>query len=67
MEEERIVSKVGIHGGVPCFKGTRIPLWSALEALMEGESFEFILHQFPKLSRKDIRAMLAYCSKLVGR
>ena len=63
----KIVSKSGVVGGDPCFKGTRIPVWAVLEALSKGKTFTYVLAQYPRLTVNDIEAALIYCSKLVGR
>ena len=44
--------------GKPVIKGTRIPIYVILHMLRDGASFEKILHEYPKLTDKDIRAVL---------
>jgi uncharacterized protein (DUF433 family) len=51
-----IVSNPEICGGVPCVKGTRIPVHIILSHLAAGESKEEILENFPELTAEDILA-----------
>ena len=52
--KDRIVSNPEICGGVPCVKGTRIPVHIILSHLAAGESKEEILENFPELTTEDI-------------
>lgn len=61
---DRIVSSPEICGGVPCVKGTRIPVHIILSHLAAGESKEEILENFPELTPEDIQASLEYASFL---
>ena len=44
--------------GKPVIKGTRIPIYVILHMLRDGASFEKIVHEYPKLTDKYIRAVL---------
>jgi uncharacterized protein (DUF433 family) len=48
-----------ICGGQPVFRGTRVPLRTALAGLAEGDSFEEILRSFPTLTQEQLRAAVA--------
>jgi uncharacterized protein (DUF433 family) len=61
---EKIVSDLKICGGVPCIKGTRIPVHIILSHLSAGESIEEILENFPSINRDDVQACLEYASYL---
>lgn len=61
---ERIVSNPEICGGVPCVKGTRIPVYIILSHLAAGETEEEILKNFPELTPEDIKSCLEYASFL---
>ncbi len=55
----RITVEPGKRGGRPCIRGLRITVGDILEYLASGMSDDEILHDFPDLERKDIRAVLA--------
>lgn len=57
---ERIVIEPGKRSGKPCVKGTRMTVYDVLSYLALGMSFEEILKDFPKLSKENILACLAY-------
>jgi uncharacterized protein (DUF433 family) len=59
---ERIVIEPGKRSGKPCIKGTRMTVYDVLSYLASGMSFEKILEDFPKLTREDILACLAYAA-----
>ncbi len=61
---ERIVADPQVCGGEPCVRGTRIPVHVVLSHLAAGEEYETVLKNFPKLTRKDIKACLEYASFL---
>jgi uncharacterized protein (DUF433 family) len=50
--------------GIPCMKGTRVPVHVILDNLAEGESAETILDEYPTLRPKHIRAAIAYAAEL---
>ena len=60
-DTDRIVSKLGVCGGMPCIAGSRIRVqdiyvWHELQALSADE----IVSRFPQLSMGDVYAALAY-------
>lgn len=59
---ERLVLEPGKRSGKPCIKGTRMTVYDVLSYLASGMSFEEILEDFPKLTREDIIACLAYAA-----
>ncbi|MCL4519043.1 MAG: DUF433 domain-containing protein [Thaumarchaeota archaeon] len=61
----RVVLDTEILGGKPVIKGTRIPVHLILELLASGMTEEEILGEYPTLKREDIRASLAYASKIL--
>ena len=61
--QERITVNPGIRGGKPCIKNTRITVYDVLEYLAGGMSEDEILHDFPYLTREDIRACLAFAAE----
>ena len=58
------MSNPNICGGEPHIEGTRIPVHIILSHLAAGDDYNTILHNFPKLTEKDIKACLEYASYL---
>lgn len=52
-------------GGVPCIKGTRIPVATIVGMLAEGMSPEEILSDFSQLKHEDIQEALRYAAVAV--
>jgi len=63
---ERIEINPGVMLGKPVIKGTRIPVEQILQKLAADMDFEGILHDYPRLTREDIQAALAYASDSIG-
>lgn len=64
---ERITVNPNIHFGKPCVAGTRIPVQSVLELVLEGISFPEIISQyFPDLHTEDIQACIRYAIDTVA-
>ena len=47
-----------ILGGTPCFTGTRVPVESLFDYLMQGYNLEYFLQQFPTVKREYAEAVL---------
>jgi len=62
---ERISLDREVMGGKPVIKGTRIPVYLILELLASGMSELDVMKEYPSLKRKDIRASLAYASRIL--
>ena len=58
----RITIEPGKRGGRPCIRGVRITVYDVLEYLASGMSEEEILHDFPELTREDIKACLSFAA-----
>lgn len=54
-----------IMGGVPCVRGTRIPVATVVGMVAEGMSTDQILTDFPQLTADDIREALRYAAAAV--
>ena len=52
-------------GGVPCVRGTRIPVATVVGMVAEGMSTDEILADFPQLTLDDIREALRYAAAAV--
>lgn len=60
----RVVVSPGVCGGMPCVRGTRIPIAIILDSLAEGCTAEQLMTHFPSLTADDIRGALAYAGSL---
>lgn len=52
-------------GGVPCIKGTRIPVATVVGMVAEGMRVDQIVAGFPQLAVDDIREALRYAAAAV--
>ena len=59
MTRDQIITQdPDIHGGVPVFAGTRVPIKSLVDHLKAGESLDYFLEGFPSVSRQQATAFL---------
>jgi uncharacterized protein (DUF433 family) len=65
MAFERITINTDQMGGVPCIRGLRIPVATIVEMVAERITDDEILHAYPDLEPKDIRAALRYAAEAV--
>ena len=64
MDHSKIITvEPGKRSGKPCIRGMRITVSDVLEYLAGGMSVDEILHDFPYLTREDIRACLAFAAE----
>ncbi len=63
---ERVEINPDIMMGKPVIKGTRITVEIILRKLSQGISTEEILDDYPKLTREDIYAALAYAAEALS-
>ena len=64
MDYRKIITvEPGKRGGKPCIRNMRITVSDVLEYLAGGMSEDEILHDFPDLTRQDIRACLAFAAE----
>ena len=47
-----IVRDPEILGGIPCFRGTRVPFQNLLDYLEAGDTLDKFLDQFPTVTRE---------------
>ena len=66
MTEPRVVADHRIMGGVPCIRGTRIPVSTVVGLLAEGQSVEAVLADYPQLAVDDVRAALSFAAAAVS-
>jgi len=62
---DRIVQDSTILVGKPVVKGTRIPVEVVLEYLAHNPNFDELLVDYPRLTKDDAEACLAYAQMLV--
>lgn len=65
MAFERISVDHRIMGGVPCIRGTRIPVTTVVGLLAEGMTVEDVVEDYPQLSPSDITEALRYAAAAV--
>ncbi len=53
-----IVTDSKILGGIPVFKGTRVPLRNLFDYLVHGDSIKVFLEDFPSVSFEQVRQVL---------
>ena len=63
--QDRIVSIPGVVGGKPVVKGTRIPVEIVLQHLAYDLNLETLFADYPRLTKEDVQACLAYAETLV--
>jgi uncharacterized protein (DUF433 family) len=62
---ERISIDHRIMAGVPCIRGTRIPVATVVGMVAEGMSVDEIVADFPQLTPEDIADALRYAAAVV--
>ncbi len=62
----RISVNPEIMVGKPVIKGTRIPVDLIVRLVAQGLSVKEILEDYPRLTKKDIRAALLYSADVVS-
>ena len=61
MKPEQVINQdPDIHGGVPVFTGTRVPIQSLIDHLKAGDSLDYFLEGFPSVSREQAIAFLEF-------
>ena len=55
------------RSGQPCIRRMRITVYDVLSYLAAGDTTEELLEHFPRLTREDILACLAYAADAEGR
>ncbi len=63
---ERVEINPQVLQGKPVIRGTRISVELLLRKLGEGASEEDLLDAYPRLTREDIRAALAYAADAIA-
>ena len=63
---ERIVIDLAIHHGVPCIKGTRVPVSVLVGSIADGDSMSDLLTAYPHLSEADVHAAFKFAAEAVN-
>jgi uncharacterized protein (DUF433 family) len=63
---ERIEMNSRVMLGKPVIRGTRVPVEIVLRKLSEGATEAELLDAYPRLTREDIQAVLAYAADTVA-
>lgn len=64
--KQRIEINPQVMLGKPVIAGTRIPVEKILRKMAADVSVEAVLRDYPRLTREDVQAALAYASDVVG-
>ena len=66
MRTDRIEIDPDVMTGKPVIKGTRITVELVLRKLAEGATDAALLDAYPRLTREDIRAAIAYAADTIA-
>ena len=64
---KRITAHPEIFGGKPIVRGMRISVELVLSVLVQGETKDAILADYPDLAREDLRACLACAHAVIAQ
>ncbi len=67
MAFQRIVADHRIMAGVPCIRGTRIPVATLIGLVAEGVTTGEILADYPQLTADDVREALQFAAAAVDQ
>ena len=65
MDYKRITVHIDQMGGVPCIRGLRIPVATAVGMVADGIDEQEILESYPDLEQEDLREALRYAAEAV--
>lgn len=60
--EDHFEKNPDIQGGPPVIKGTEVTLHSVMKRLAQGAKLAEILEEFPELTERDVRAVIAFAA-----
>jgi uncharacterized protein (DUF433 family) len=64
--QDRIVVDPDVMAGKPVVRGTRIPVDLVLKRLAQDLDLEALFSAYPRLTREDVQACLAYANTVVS-
>ena len=66
MDFNRITVDHAVMGGVPCIRGTRIPVTRIVKMVAAGGTTDSIIEEFPQLADADVHEALLYAAAAVA-
>ena len=51
--------------GIPCFRGTRVPVQSLIDFLEEGETIDAFLGLYPSITREQVMTVLDFANRQI--
>jgi uncharacterized protein (DUF433 family) len=57
-----IEARPEVRSGKPCFIGTRIAVYDVLDYLASGMTSDEIVHDFPELTSRHVRAAIEFAA-----
>ncbi len=61
--KEYITIESGKRSGKPCIRGIRITVYDVLNMLADGMTYDEIIDDYPKITKEDILACLAFAAE----
>jgi uncharacterized protein (DUF433 family) len=61
--KQYITVEPGKRSGKPCIRGLRITVYDVLNMLADGMTYDEILDDYPKLTKEDLLACLAFAAE----
>lgn len=58
--QSHVHSTPGLLGGVPVFRGTRVPVSALFDYLRAGDGIDRFMDHFPGVAREQVDAVLQY-------
>lgn len=62
---DRISTDLGVLGGKPCIKGTRISVEFLLELIASGASRDDVVRAYPNLTPQDVEQAVRYAARFL--
>ena len=66
MTDYRVAVDHRIMGGVPCIRGTRIPVATVVGLVAHGQSVDDIVADYPTLEAADVVSALEFAAEAVA-
>ena len=66
MTDYRVAVDHLVMGGVPCIRGTRIPVATVVGLFARGQSVDAILADYPTLEAPDVVSALEFAAEAVA-
>lgn len=66
MPETRVVIDSSVMGGLPCLRGTRVPVVTLLASLAEHLDLRRVMADFPHVTGGDLSAAISYAAAASG-